>query len=75
MTLVIGGLWWVTERKIHFAEQEARSIVDPEGIDDPFGPTMFISRESLMTEIQSVNTKVEALVDHIATLIETTIND
>ncbi len=35
---------------------------------------MFVSREAMMTEIQSVNTKVEALIDHIATLIETTIN-
>ena len=26
MTLVIGGLWWVTERKIHLAEQEARGL-------------------------------------------------
>jgi len=67
--------WDMFQECVYAAEQEARSIVDPEGIDDPFGPTMFIPRESLMTEIQSVNTKVEALVDHIATLIETTIND
>ena len=26
LTLVIGGLWWVTERKIHLAEQEARGL-------------------------------------------------
>jgi len=26
VTLVIGGLWWVTERKIHLAEQEARGL-------------------------------------------------
>ena len=26
VTLVIGGLWWVTERKIHLAEQEARGF-------------------------------------------------
>jgi len=26
VSLVIGGLWWVTERKIHLAEQEARGL-------------------------------------------------
>jgi len=26
VTLVIGGLWWITERKIHLAEQEARAL-------------------------------------------------
>ena len=67
--------WDMFQECVYAAEQEARKIVDPDGKDDLFGPTMFISRESLMTEIQSVNTKVEALVDHIATLIETTIND
>ena len=67
--------WDMFQECVYAAEQEARKIVDPDGKDDPFSPTMFISRESLMTEIQSVNAKVEALVDHIATLIETTIND
>jgi len=67
--------WDMFQECVYAAEEEARKIVDPEGKNDPFGATMFVSREAMMTEIQSVNTKVEALIDHIATLIETTIND
>lgn len=67
--------WDMFQECVYATEAEAQKITDPEGKNDPFSPTMFISRELLMTEIQSVNAKVEALVDHIATLIETTIND
>jgi hypothetical protein len=45
---------------------------NPEALkdNDIFGLTP--SREELMEEIQSVNAKVEALVDYIARLVETT---
>jgi hypothetical protein len=45
---------------------------NPEAIkdNDIFGLTT--SREELMEEIQAVNVKVEALVDYIARLVETT---
>jgi hypothetical protein len=49
-----------------------QKVNNPEAIKDNdlfgLGPT----REELMEEIQSVNAKVEALVDYIARLVETT---
>ena len=49
-----------------------QKVNNPEAIkeNDLFGLTP--SREELMEEIQSVNAKVEALVDYIARLVETT---
>jgi hypothetical protein len=47
---------------------------NPEAIknDDIFG--LSPSREELMAEVQSVNVKVEALVDYLSKLVETTTN-
>jgi len=47
---------------------------NPEAVkkDDIFG--LSPSREELMAEVQSVNTKVEALVDYLSKLVETTTN-
>jgi len=49
-----------------------QKVNNPEAIkdNDIFGLTP--SREELMEEIQSVNAKVEALVDYIGKLVETT---
>ena len=49
-----------------------QKVNNPEAIkdNDLFGLTP--SREELMEEIQAVNVKVEALVDYIARLVETT---
>lgn len=49
-----------------------QKVNNPEAIkeNDLFGLTP--SREELMEEIQSVNAKVEALVDYISKLVETT---
>jgi hypothetical protein len=51
-----------------------QKVNNPEAIkdNDLFGLTP--SREELMEEIQAVNVKVEALVDYIARLVETTTN-
>ena len=45
---------------------------NPEAIKDTDLLGIYPSREELMEEIQSVNVKVEALVDYIARLVETT---
>lgn len=45
---------------------------NPEAIKDTDLLGIYPSREELMEEIQSVNVKVEALVDYISRLVETT---
>ena len=47
---------------------------NPEAIKDTDLLGIYPSREELMAEIQSVNAKVEALVDYISKLVETTTN-
>lgn len=47
---------------------------NPEAIKDTDLLGIYPSREELMAEIQSVNAKVEALVDYISKLVETTAN-
>ena len=47
---------------------------NPEAVKDTDLLGIYPSREELMAEIQSVNAKVEALVDYISKLVETTTN-
>lgn len=58
--------WDMFQECVYAAEAEARKIADPEGKDDLFGPINFVSRDDLMTELQSVNAKFDAIVDYIA---------
>lgn len=58
--------WDMFQECVYATEAEAQKITDPEGKNDPFSPTMFISREALLTEIQSVNNKVDTLMDYLS---------
>ena len=49
-----------------------QKVNNPEAIKDNDLFSLTPSREELMQEIQAVNVKVEALVDYIARLVETT---
>jgi len=51
-----------------------QKVNDPEAIKDTDLLGIYPSREELMAEIQSVNAKVEALVDYISKLVESTAN-
>ena len=51
-----------------------QKVNNPEAIKDTDLLGIYPSREELMAEIQSVNAKVEALVDYIGKLVETTTN-
>jgi hypothetical protein len=48
---------------------------NPEAIKDTDLLGIYPSREEMMQEIKSVNVKVEALVDYISRLVETTTKD
>lgn len=63
--------WDMFQECVYAAEAEARKISDPEGKEDLFGPINFVSREDIMTELQSVNVKFDAIVDYIAKVNET----
>jgi hypothetical protein len=66
--------WEMFQECVYAAETEAQKITDPEGKNDPYMPEIYVSRKEMMDEIKSVNTKVEALVDYIGKLVETTTN-
>jgi len=63
--------WEMFQECVYAAEAEARDIVNPESKDDPYDPTMFISRKDMMLEIKTVKEKVQALSDNISVLIHT----
>lgn len=63
--------WDMFQECVYATEAEARKIADPEGKDDLFGPINFVSRDDIMAELQSVNTKFDAIVDYIAKVNET----
>jgi len=58
--------WEMFQECVYAAEAEAREISDPEGKNDPFGSTLFVSREEMMQEIKAVNNKVDTLIDCIS---------
>lgn len=58
--------WEMLQECVYATEAEAQKIVDPEGKNDPFGPTMFISREDMMNEIKSTNNKIDSLIDYLS---------
>jgi len=51
-----------------------QKVNNPEAIKDTDLLGIYPSREEMMEEIKAVNVKVEALVDYIARLVETTTN-
>jgi len=51
-----------------------QKVNNPEAIKDTDLLGIYPSREEMMEEIKAVNIKVEALVDYVARLVETTTN-
>jgi len=51
-----------------------QKVNNPEAIKDTDLLGIYPSREEMMEEIKAVNVKVEALVDYVARLVETTTN-